>query len=165
MSEKHSPEKEAEDNKPEFTHEKMRINMIHNMQKALASSNLQTEANPPNLLRRFKINLRMIAPSFRNKLSARFSEIDRTFVCRRTKDQRTEMGQEFEGFALTDVYLKSYPHRVKQKYGQQFNIMTDFSLPIDEYRSVEFNPKYEPPKVKPESEKEEEEQLDEQKMF
>ena len=45
-----------------------------------------TRPNAPNLLRRFKINLRLISLSHKNKLSTRFQEVDRLFVCRKTKE-------------------------------------------------------------------------------
>ena len=68
--------------------------------------------NPPNLLRRFKINLRLISASHKNKLSTRFGEVDRLYVCRKSKEQRTKMGVEFDDIKLTDVYIKSNPHKI-----------------------------------------------------
>lgn len=119
--------------------------------------------NPPNLLRRFKINLRLISPSHKNKISTRFQEIDRLYVCKKTKEERAEMGVEFEGFKLVDVYIKSNPHKISQKYGQQFIFSVDSAT--DGKRTIKPNPDYKEPVIKPEDEEEEETMLDEQKIF
>lgn len=116
---------------------------------------------PPNLLRRFKINLRLISQSHKNKISNRFQEIDRLFVCRKTKEQRAKMGIEFQGIKLIDVYVKANPFKIASKYGQEFLISVDFAKDINDYRVVKKNPEYKPPMIKPEDEAEEEKMLDE----
>ena len=71
----------------------------------------------PNLLRPFKINLRLISQSHKNKVCTRLQEVDRLYVCRKTKEQRKKMGVEFQDLKLTDVYIKSNPNKIAQKYG------------------------------------------------
>lgn len=63
-------------------------------------------------MRRFKINLRTISQSHKNKLSDRFQDIDRQFVCRKTKEQRAKMGMEYDDIKLVDIYTKSNPNKV-----------------------------------------------------
>ena len=50
-------------------------------------------------------------------MSTRLQEVDRLYVCRKTKEQRDKMGMEFEDMKLTDVYIKSNPNKIVQKYG------------------------------------------------
>lgn len=88
-----------------------------NLKFNMISKHRSSGTNAPNLLRRFKINLRLISQSHKNKISTRFQEIDRLYVCRKTKEQRDKMGVEFEDIKLTDVYIKSNPHKIAQKYG------------------------------------------------
>ncbi len=38
------------------------------------------------LSRRFKVNMRQISLAHKNKLSSRFQEIDRRYICKKTKD-------------------------------------------------------------------------------
>ena len=71
-----------------------------------------------NISRRFKINLRAVSQSSKNKLSTRFQDIDRLFVCRKTKEQRGQMGAEYDGVKLTDIYNKANPNKIAQKYGK-----------------------------------------------
>ena len=75
------------------------------------------------------------------------------------------MGVEYQDIKLTDVYIKSNPHKISQKYGQQFLCNVDFEKSVNNYRLISKNPNYVAPKVKPEEEAEEEKLLDEQKIF
>lgn len=65
-----------------------------------------------NPCRRFGINVRSIAAAHKNKLSTRFAEVDRLFVCRKSKQERDKMGEEYEGFILIDVYSKTNHNKV-----------------------------------------------------
>jgi len=75
-----------------------------------ASDNVQDQHS--SLCRRFKFNTRAISLSHKNKLSARFQEIDRRYICKKTKDQRTHMGCEFDDFNLLDVYAKTNTNKI-----------------------------------------------------
>ena len=79
-------------------------------------------SNVTRLTRRFKLDLRQISQAYRNKLSVRLHEIDRQYVCRKTKEQRENMGDEFSGFSLLDVYAKSNPNKITQKFGDELII-------------------------------------------
>ena len=72
------------------------------------------------------------------------------------------MGVEFENMKLTDVYIKSNPNKISQKYGQQLLITRKVD---SQERTISLNPDYKEPVIKPEDEAEEEALLDEQKIF
>ena len=38
------------------------------------------------------------------------------------------MGIEFTGFSLTDVYAKTNPHKIQQKYGAELIITVNFAM-------------------------------------
>ena len=104
----------------------------------------------PRLNRRFKLDMRQISTSHRNKLSTRLHEIDRQYVCRKTKEQREDMGTEFTGFSLLDVYAKSNPNKILNKYGDEVLVTVKFAFDIDDQcatdvrqdRTVLKNPDY-----------------------
>jgi len=121
---------------------------------------------PESRHKRFIIDLKQICPSFRNKVSIRFHEIDRQFVCRRSKEERARMGNEWQGLRLTDIYSKNC--QIKEKYGKEFNIIIKTSVDKDYSikRIVKKNPTWQAPHQASKLEEEEEEQvLDEQKRF
>lgn len=74
----------------------------------------------PNLTRRFLIPMRHISQSYRQKLSTRFHELDRLYICQKSKQQREEMGLEYEEIRLVEVYSKTDQNQKKivQRYGQ-----------------------------------------------
>ena len=77
---------EAEKSEEEQEHgETLKFNMMAKDPDQLINARA-TNPNPPNLLRRFKINLRLISQAHKNKLSTRFQEVDRLYVCRKTKE-------------------------------------------------------------------------------
>ena len=123
----------------------------------------------PRLTRRFLLDMRQISTAHRNKMSARLHEIDRQYVCRKTKEQREDMGTEFTGFSLLDVYAKTNPNKITQKYGTELIVKVDFSTDADgqvhQSRKVEKNSDYEPPAANPDEDEQEEKLLDEQKRF
>lgn len=116
-----------------------------------------------NPCRRFGINVRAISAAHKNKLSTRFAEVDRLFVCRKTKTERGKMGKEFEGFVLIDVYSKTNHHKVAQKYGQQLSVSLLADGKSD--RKVSFNEDFVEQPSNLEEDDQEEKLLDEQKMF
>eukprot|EP00347_Sterkiella_histriomuscorum_P011359 403372754 len=129
----------------------------------------QTQIQPPQSQqnRRFKINMRLISESHKNKLSMRFQEIDRQFVCFKNKEERAKMGLEYDGIKLVDIYTKSNPNKVNQKYGKQLIMRLVFNQENQPtlLRVVSQNPDYIPPEIAPEDELEEEKLLDEQNLF
>ena len=73
------------------------------------------------------------------------------------------MGVEYEGIKLVDIYNKSNPNKVSQKYGKQFIIEIVFNFegePIAR-REIKMNQLYKQPEIVPEDEQEEEKLLDE----
>ncbi|CDW91361.1 UNKNOWN [Stylonychia lemnae] len=111
--------------------------------------------------------MKAISESHKCKLSNRFQEIDRQFVCHKTKDQRSDMGVEYEGIKLIDIYTKSNPNKVAQKYGKQLiiNLLFNYENKATIKRLVKINSDYRPPQIPQEDEIEEEKLLDEQKLF
>ena len=66
------------------------------------------------------------------------------------------MGTEFTEFSLLDVYAKTNPNKITQKYGCELLVKVDFSKDTDgqmhQSRNVEKNPDYVPLSVNPEEE-------------
>lgn len=122
------------------------------------------QGGAPPQSRRFKINLKSLCNSGKNKLSSRFQEVDRLFVCRKTKEQRVNMGIEYDDIKLTEVYCKANSNKVAQRYGKAYTVslgVTHDGEPSVK-RIVAKNPDWVPP---PAIEQEEDRLLDEQKLF
>lgn len=119
------------------------------------------------LSKRFKINMKVISSSTKNKLSTRFQDIDRLFVCRKTKEQRSQMGIEYDNVKLTDIYCKANPNKISQKYGRAILVKLAVTHEGDPTvkRMINWNPDFKPVHTTPEEEQEEEKLLDEQKLF
>ena len=78
------------------------------------------------------------------------------------------MGTEFVGFSLLDVYAKSNPNKIAQKFGGELVITVKSQL-VDEKlhleRTIAKNPEFAAPAANPEEDAQEEKLLDEQKRF
>ena len=79
------------------------------------------------------------------------------------------MGVEFTGFSLLDVYAKSNPNKIVQKFGKEILVKVDYSKDSDGElhlsRNVEKASDFIAPDVNPEEDAQEEKLLDEQKRF
>ena len=80
------------------------------------------------------------------------------------------MGIEFTGFSLLDVYAKTNPNKITQKYGSELLAKVTFEATEDSdhvhsTRVVEKNPDFTAPELNPEEDAQEEKLLDEQKRF
>jgi len=51
--------------------------------------------------------VKLISQSYRNKLSNRFHELDRIYICQKSKQQRQDMGLEYQEVSLVEVYSKT----------------------------------------------------------
>ena len=73
------------------------------------------------------------------------------------------MGLEFEDFSLLDVYAKTNPHKIAQKFGQEFVITVTYAAGETQKisRKITKNPDYKPVERNAEDDDREEKLLDE----